>query len=300
MNIVLTGALGHIGKPLTQTLIAKGHSVTVISSNAGRQHGIEALGATAAIGSVADVAFLVSAFRNADSVYCMIPPNYSEPDQIGYYERTGSNYATAIRHSGVKRVVDLSSYGAHLEKGTGVITGSNRVERALNAIPGISLTHIRPGYFYYNLLPFIGMIRQAGFIGSVYGDDDRLFLVSPDDIADALAEEITTPDSSNKVRYVVSDERTCRETAQILGAAIGIPDLQWKTLPEAKVLASLLGNGIPEGTARSLVELGAAIHSGILQEDYERNKPVAMGKVKLTDFAKEFAMAYRNSESKTT
>jgi len=30
MNIILTGSLGHISKPLTQILVQKGHSVTVI------------------------------------------------------------------------------------------------------------------------------------------------------------------------------------------------------------------------------------------------------------------------------
>jgi nucleoside-diphosphate-sugar epimerase len=33
MKVAITGSLGHIGKPLTQELVKKGHSVTVISSN---------------------------------------------------------------------------------------------------------------------------------------------------------------------------------------------------------------------------------------------------------------------------
>lgn len=33
MNIVITGSLGNISKPFATELIAKGHSVTVISSN---------------------------------------------------------------------------------------------------------------------------------------------------------------------------------------------------------------------------------------------------------------------------
>lgn len=292
MNIVLTGSLGHISKPLAQTLVQEQHSVTVISSNAGKQKDLEAIGAKAAIGSVENVDFLTSVFKNADAAYCMIPPNFKEPDQIAYYERTGSYYANAIRQSGVKRVVHLSSYGAHLAKGTGFITGSYKTENLLNAISDIALTHIRPGYFYYNLFSFIGMIKHAGFIGSVYGDNDKLPLVSPYDIADAIADEITTLHSSKKVRYVVSDEKTCSEVAQSLGAAIGIRNLQWKTLPEEQVLKSLLSNGIPQGAAQSLVELGLAIHSGILREDYEQHKPAALGKVKLTDFAKEFAAVY--------
>lgn len=43
MNIVLTGSLGHISKALAGTLITKGHTVTIISSNPERQKDIEDL-----------------------------------------------------------------------------------------------------------------------------------------------------------------------------------------------------------------------------------------------------------------
>ncbi len=36
------------------------------------------------------------------------------------------------------------------------------------------------------------MIKQAGFIGSNYGDNDHVVLVLPVDIAAAAAEELTT------------------------------------------------------------------------------------------------------------
>ena len=50
MNIVLTGSIGNIGRPLTEQLVQKGHSVTVISSAAERRNAIEVMGAKAAIG----------------------------------------------------------------------------------------------------------------------------------------------------------------------------------------------------------------------------------------------------------
>lgn len=64
MNIVLTGSIGNIGKPLTKELVDKGHSVTVISSNEKRRKAIEALGAKAAIGSMFDPGFLIETFKN--------------------------------------------------------------------------------------------------------------------------------------------------------------------------------------------------------------------------------------------
>ncbi|GAC1481122.1 MAG: hypothetical protein NVS2B14_20890 [Chamaesiphon sp.] len=74
MKITVTGSLGHISKPLTQELVQKGHVVTVISSKSERQKDIESLGATAAIGSIEDVNFLTNTFKDADAVYCMLPP----------------------------------------------------------------------------------------------------------------------------------------------------------------------------------------------------------------------------------
>ncbi len=74
MKIVVTGSLGHISKPLTQELVKKGHSVTVISSKPEKQQDIEALGARAAIGTLEDVDFLATTFRGADAVYTMVPP----------------------------------------------------------------------------------------------------------------------------------------------------------------------------------------------------------------------------------
>jgi uncharacterized protein YbjT (DUF2867 family) len=292
MKIIITGSLGNISKPLTQELVQKGHSVTVISSKAEKQTEIEALGAAAAIGSVDDVDFLTSAFTGADAVYAMVPPNFAEPDPMAYYKRIGSNYAQAIGGAGVKRVVLLSSYGADLDHGTGIILGAYYVEQLLNKLPGISLTHLRPGYFYYNLYNFVGMIKEAGFIGANYGGDDKIPMVAPGDIAAAAAEELQKTTPGITVRYVVSDDITANEAAQILGAAIGKTDLKWITFNDEQARQGMEQHGMPAGITAILVELGAATHSGILRQDYERQLPIEMGKVKLKDFAKEFAAAF--------
>jgi uncharacterized protein YbjT (DUF2867 family) len=188
-------------------------------------------------------------------------------------------------------VIYLSSYGAHLPSGTGFITGSHKAENILNAIPGIAVTHMRPTFFYYNLFAFIPMIKAAGFIGAVYGGEDQLAMVSPLDIATAIAEEMAQETNGINIRYVNSDDRSCNEIAQVFGKAIGKPDLQWKILPPDIVLQSLQSNGIPQNAAQNLVELGMAIHTDALREDFEKHKP-EYGKISLEAFAKEFAAAY--------
>jgi uncharacterized protein YbjT (DUF2867 family) len=295
MKIIVTGSLGNISKPLAQELIQKGHTVTVISSNPGKQKDIEMLGAIAAIGSLEDVDFLAATFTGADAVYCMIPPNnYFDHslDLIAYYRRLGHHYAQAIEQSGVKRVVNLSTIGAHLEKGSGILLGAHDVQHILDKLPNVAITHIRPTSFYYNLYSYAEMIKEQGFIAANYGADDVIPWVSPLDIAAAIAEELVTPLEGRKVRYVASEELTGNETAGILGEAIGKPDLKWILISDEENLNSLEAIGMNKQIAAGLVEMYASLHSGLLSEHYNRNKPAVMGKVKLVDFAKEFAIVF--------
>jgi len=294
MKIIVTGSLGHIGLPLTKELIQKGHTVTVISSKPEKQKDIEALGAKAAIGTVEDAGFLTATFTGADAVYTMLPPvGYFDPnfDLMVHCRNVANNFAEAIRASGVKRVVHLSSVGAHMEKDSGLILCHREVEVTLNKLADVDITFMRPVGFYYNLYSFIPVIKNQGFIAANYGADEMLVWVSPIDIAAAIVEELETQPTHRKIRYVASDELTGNETASILGKAIDKPDLKWILIPGQQWQSALEAAGMNPKIAAGLVEMFAAQNSGLLTEDYYRHKP-ALGKVKLADFAKEFAIVY--------
>lgn len=295
MKIIITGSLGNISKPLAEELVQKGNEVTVISSSVEKQAEIETLGASAAIGSVEDVAFLTKTFTGADAVYCMIPrANYFDPnmDLDAFTRKIGNAYAQAIQKSGVKRVVFLSSIGAHLKQNSGIIERYNEIEGILNQLQDVSITFMRPTSFFYNLLAYVPMIQYQGQIAVNYGADRMIPWVSPNDIAAAIAEEITTPMDGKKVRYVVSEELTGHETARILGEAIGKPDLKWVLISDEETLSGLVNVGMQPKIAQGLTEMYAGLYNGILGEDYERNKPAKFGKVKLVDYAKEFAAIF--------
>lgn len=296
MKIIITGSLGHISRPLTTQLLAGGHTVAVISIKEDRREEIEALGATAAIGSVEDVDFLTATFNGADAVYTMVPPNHyfdKTLDLIPYYERLGTNYYQAIKNASVKRLVNLSTVGGHLSEGNGILKGAHRVEQTLNKLgDDVAITHMRPTSFYYNLYGYADSINSQGMIAANYGGEDIVPWVSPLDIADAVAEELVTTNPLNKVRYVCSEELSCSETARILGEAIGKPDLKWITITDNEALDHLLAIGMNPKIAEGLVEMYHALHTGLLAEDYFANRPAVMGKVKLKDFAKEFAAVF--------
>ena len=297
MNIVITGSLGHISKPLTDQLIRKGHTLTVVSSKPDKQPAIEAAGATAAIGTLEDVVFLVKTFTGADVVYTMIPPaNYFDQnlDLLGYCNRIQANYAQAIRQSGVKRVVNLSSIGAHLPLDSGVMFSA--YESGVNTLPAdVDVMNIRPASFFYNLFGYAGMIKAQGFIAANYGAADVIPWVSPVDIAAAVAEAIEMPVAGHHFRYVASDERTGTDTARVLGEAIGMPDLEWKLISDNEMQDGMIAMGLTPEAVTMLVSMYGALHTGVLSEDYYRHRPAVLGQVKLDDFAPEFAAVYKQS-----
>ena len=284
MKIVVTGSLGNISKPLTKELVQKGHQVTVISSNPEKRKDIEALGAKAAIGSLENPEFLATTFKGADAVYCMIPFDFKATDQNKYFQKIGDNYVQAIKHTCTKRAVFLSGWTAD-------IISSYNVNDILSQLSSISVTELRPGSFYTNMYGYIDMIKDKGVIMSNYGGEDRIAFVSPNDIATVAAEELTTSFHERKIRYIASEELTCNEAAAILGEAIGKPDLKWITLTNEQMQNGLAQSGIPLQLAKNLVDMQAAMHNGIIFENYKRNRPV-LGKTKLKDFAKEFAEVY--------
>src|SRR5690606_7103555 len=83
-------------------------------------------------------------FMGADAVYVVLPIDMQAVD----YTATQVAHATAIKNAvvnqGIKFVVTLSSVGAHLDKGTGVILGLHKLEELFNEIPNINVRNKRP------------------------------------------------------------------------------------------------------------------------------------------------------------
>ena len=296
MKLIVTGSLGHISRPLAEKLIAENHDVTIISSKAEKIKEIEALGVKAAIGTVEDVDFLTSVFKGADAVYTMVPPFMGAPDWKKHIAGIGENLAAAVKASGVKYVVNLSSIGAHMPEGCGPVSGLYYSEQAFNSLEGVNVKHLRPGFFYYNFFGNIGMIRHMGIIGGNYGAGARMALVHPDDIAEVAAAELSALDFEGKsIRYVVGEEKTTDEIATVLGAAIGKPDLKWVDFSDEDTMGALQQNGLPADIAKNYAEMGAAMRSGEMASEYNAQNSFSFEKTKLEHFSKQFAAVYAQS-----
>jgi len=293
MKYVITGAAGHISRPLAERLLAAGHDVTVIGRNPENLKPLTEKGAKAAIGEIEDVDFLKKTFTDADAVYTMVPPQYAAQD-LKAYQQMGANYAEAIKAANVKYVVNLSSVGAHLPEGVGPVSGLHLAEQELNKLTDVNILHLRPGFFYVNLLANIPMIQGMNIIGGNYGDHNAKMIFShPNDIAETAADALLNlAFKGHSAQYLASDERTTGDIAKTLGKAIGKPELPWIGFTDEQAYGGMTQAGLPEKMAHNYTEMGSAMRSGKMWEDFPKHRSQKFGKTKLEDFSKEFAAAY--------
>jgi len=295
MKYIITGSLGNISLPVTRNLVAAGHQLTVISSNGSKKPYIEKLGAKAAIGSAMDRAFIASVFKDADVAYLMVPNDYAATDYPKMQRDIADSYAEAIAESSIKYVVLLSSVGADLRKGAGPIDGLGYLEDKLLELKNVHTKFLRPSYFFANLYSLVDMIKHAGIAGNNFGDtDEKMVLVDTSDIAVEATKHLLDLDfTGNSVIYISGDEVHPKELAKVLGEAVGKENLPWITFTDEQSRQGMLDAGLSPGFAELYIQMGQKIKSGELLKDYWKHRPETLGKYKLEDFAKSFAVAYQ-------
>lgn len=294
MKYVITGSLGHISRPVVAALTAKGHEVTVISSQAERAQEITELGAKSAIGQVTDTQFVTDTFKDADAVYLMIPPNFAVDDFPAYQQTIADNYVHALKRSNIKHVVVLSSIGAHLRKGAGPIDALGYLEEQLQQFDDKNVKLLRPSYFFYNLFAMAGLLKAAGIVGSNFGSEkEKIALAHHQDIAGRVIRHLANPAfEGHTVEYIVSDERYTSDIATVLGKAVGKEGVNWVSFPDEDAYGAMTQQGVKPSLAALYVQMGKGLREGTIQEDYYAgHQPLANGR-KLEEFANEFAAVY--------
>jgi uncharacterized protein YbjT (DUF2867 family) len=197
----------------------------------------------------------------------------------------------------VKRVVNLSSVGAHLSSGTGPIVGLYRQEQRLNALAGVDVLHVRPGHFFENHLLAIQMIPAIGVYADMTAPDAPLPMIATADIAQVVARELRTPSAKGKRVLHLRAPRlyTMRETTALLGAAIDKPDLAYVQSDPQDGKAALMQHGFSANAAALMEEMSVAFSTGRIDAEHEKG-PTEITPTTLERFAATvFKSAYEAS-----
>ena len=227
--ITVMGATGHTGKKITQALLKAGEKVRALGRTESKLAELKSAGAEVLVGDTNDAVFLTKAFRDADAVYTLLPTDPSGPDYRAEQDRQGEAIVHAIRESGVRYVVALSSLGADLSEGNGVVAGLHAQEERLRRLGGVNVLLLRPVSFFENFYNSLALIKHEGINGDSVAPDVAVPMVATRDIADAAARALKGRDWNGVVVRELLGPRDLShvEATRIIGERIGKPDLQY-------------------------------------------------------------------------
>ena len=200
---VILGATGNTGSIVADSLLSEGKKVRAVGRDAGRLQRFVRRGAEAFTANMSDAAALTQAFSGARAAYLLLPPVKSREDQ----ERDSDGIAKAVKESGLRYVVHLSSYGAQVPEGTGPVAGLHSSEQKLNAISGLNVLHLRAAYFMENNLAAMGMIHGMGIFGNALLPDVKLPMIATRDVGYYAAQRLLHLDFSGKQTRELLGER---------------------------------------------------------------------------------------------
>jgi len=294
--IAIMGASGHTGRAIAQHLLETGEKVRVLGRSAEKLADWKARGAEVVAGDASDAAYLTRAFQGADAVYTLIPPNLGVPDFRAYQDQIGEAITQAIRQSGVKHVVFLSSLGADLPEGTGPIVGLHKQEERLEKLSGVHVLALRPAYFMENLFMSLGMIKHQGMNGAAIAGDVPVSMVATRDIAEVAAKALRQRDFNGFSFQEILGPRelTMAEVTKIVGQRVGKPDVKYVQFSYEDMHKAMVGMGISESLAGQYAEMSRAFNEHKVRP-LQEGKALIRARTRLEDFAEVLAKAYEQA-----
>jgi uncharacterized protein YbjT (DUF2867 family) len=261
---VVAGVTGQTGGVTASTLIAAGHKVRVIVRRPEQGAAWSKRGAAVAVADLADATALTAALGGAEAAFLLSPPNYGSPDPFAAAERLADAFAQALPASNVRRAVILSSAGAHLAAGTGIIRTLHILEQRLAGL-AVPLTFLRPFSFAENWAQVLDAVTRAGVLPSfVTALDQPMPQVSVADIGATAAALMAEPWSGRRVIELsgpvdVPPNEVAATFARLLDkpvAAMAVPRADW--------VGILTAQGLSPAAAQAIAAMYDGINAGVV------------------------------------
>ena len=222
----VAGVSGHTGAVVAEELLRRGKKVRVIVRNAEKGEPWKARGAEVAVASIDDAEALGRALEGVEGAYLLSPPDLSSTDMIARGRELGDVFARAVRASGVKHVVFLSSVGAQHENGTGPIRSLHQIEQRLIPL-GIDVTLLRPTYFMENWGSSLGAAAEQGVLPSFLPAEFRFAQIATKDIGMAAADALEHPPQGIRILELAGPQEytpndIAGEAGKILGRSVTV------------------------------------------------------------------------------
>jgi uncharacterized protein YbjT (DUF2867 family) len=155
----IIGITGRVGGGAASRLLGMGKQVRAVVRDEAKGRVWASKGAAVAVADMTDGDGLGRAIAGSEAVFVMLPPLF-DPSP-GFPEAKGliDSLSAALRQSEAKRIVALSTIGAHVTR-PNLLNGLQMMEESFMHLP-MPVTFLRPGWFMEN---------HAGDVASAIGE----------------------------------------------------------------------------------------------------------------------------------
>ena len=258
MNIIV-GATGQVGAHVIRRLKQDGYATRAIVRNtdkvADKSNDYRAA-------DLFDAEQLIDAFQGGTTAFLITPENPASKNVLEDTHRIVGHYKKAIQATGIKKVVALSCIGAQLEGDTGNLLMSRILEQELEPLD-VAKVFIRPSYYFSNWMGYWETAKQHGILPSFFPEDLKLDMHSPVDLAQFIAQVMTSSMSSEKEIHELTGPQkyssldVARAFSLLLNRHVAVqpvPPGEWK--------GTLLAAGFTDDAADHLSDMTQAVIDG--------------------------------------
>jgi len=188
--------------------------------------------------------------------------------------------------------VAMSSLGAHMKAGAGIVKTLQILEREMAALDGVNVHILRPTYFMENVWPQMDVIKNFGFAGGPVAGDAVFPVVAARDVAAVAAERLANRDfTGHTMEYVLGPrDLSYNQITAALGRALG-RELAYMQVPDSDARAALVHMGMSRDFVDLILEFSRALTDGTAQNHHTRTGANTTP-TSIEEFAQWFANAY--------
>ena len=219
----ITGITGNVGGELARTLLAERRPVRAVVRDARKGSAWAVFGCEVALADIEDIAALTAAFKGAEGVFVLVPPNFDPLPGFPEARKTAATLKSALEAARPGRVVYLSTIGAQATH-SNLLTQHTIIEQALRDL-SIPTTFLRPGWFIENASWDVAPARESGVVPSFLQPLDKpVPMVATADIGRVAAELIQQTWTGHRVVELEGPRRvTPNEIAAIFAKLLSRP-----------------------------------------------------------------------------
>lgn len=259
MSVVVTGATGHLGRLVVESLLERGlptEEITATGRDTTKLADLAERGVITTRADFDDPACLRAAFAGADTLLLV------SGSEVGKRVPQHRNAIEAAKEAGVGHLVYTSVLRA--DRSTLSLAPEHKATEQILAESGLPHTLLRNGFYSEVFSTQVDQAREQGaFVGSA--GQGRVSSASRRDYAEAAAVVLLDPAAHvGVVHELVGDQAwTYADLAVAIGEVLG-REVAYENLSEEDHRATLIGVGLDEATTGFVVGIDTGIREGEL------------------------------------